>query len=238
MSDFDDVLERLLSDPSFRSALAANPDAALAGYRLDADERELLNAQVSSGAGGEHAVEARTTKSGLAGLLGPVTTALGVSAAGHSSPFAASGGSLGDAPGGQATFGGARADGPGGEAFGAAAGGSSMGSAPGHDQGGTGGSIGTAPAERAADYRTWVDADGDGSWDRHQAYERADGGVDIHIDLNRDGVADFIGHDYDRDGLVDDAEYDDNADGVMDRRMYDDNGDGWMDREKPIHPDR
>jgi hypothetical protein len=97
--------------------------------------------------------------------------------------------------------------------------------------------MGSAPPAEAADYRTWVDVDGDGSWDRNRAYERADGGVDIHVDLNRDGVTDFVGHDYNRDGLVDEAEFDDDHDGTMDRRMYDDSGDGWMDREQPIAPD-
>ena len=62
----------------------------------------------------------------------------------------------------------------------------------------------------------------------------ADGGVDIHVDTNRDGVVDFVGHDYDRDGLVDTADFDTDRDGVMDTRMYDDNGDGWMDREAPL----
>jgi hypothetical protein len=120
------------------------------------------------------------------------------------------------------------------EAFGPAAASSSMGAAP---EGAPGASMGSAPPEVAADYRTHVDVDGDGTWDRNRAYERADGGVDIHVDLNRDGVADFVGHDYNRDGLVDDAEFDDDLDGTMDRRMYDDTGDGWMDREKPIARD-
>ena len=35
MSDFDDVLERLLTEPAFAAALADDPDLALAGYRLD-----------------------------------------------------------------------------------------------------------------------------------------------------------------------------------------------------------
>src|SRR5437764_561356 len=48
MSDFDTVLERLVTDPGFARALAADPDAALAGYRLDADEVALLRSQVSA----------------------------------------------------------------------------------------------------------------------------------------------------------------------------------------------
>ena len=70
MGDFDTVLERLLVDGSFRAALAADPAAALAGYRLSADEIDLLRSQVSADAGGQHAVETRTSKSSLFGLLG------------------------------------------------------------------------------------------------------------------------------------------------------------------------
>jgi hypothetical protein len=97
----------------------------------------------------------------------------------------------------------------------------------------TPGSPGTPPTE-AVGYHTSVDVDGDGRWDATTAYERADGGVDIHADLNRDGVADFVGHDDNRDGLVDSADYDTDGDGVLDTRMYDDNGDGWMDRSAPL----
>jgi len=234
MSDFEDVLERLLSDPSFRSALARDPQAALAGYTLADDERELLNAQLVSGPGGDRLVETRTTKSGVVGLLGPVAAAFGVASGGSTG-----GQSMGAAPGTESfgprgsseSFGTSDGDGRPSEAFGTAGGpGSSMGSAP---EAPKGESLGGAPTE-AADYRTWVDVDGDGSWDQNRAYERADGGVDIHVDLNRDGVADFVGHDYDRDGLVDSAEFDDDSDGTMDRRMHDDTGDGWMDREEPI----
>ena len=48
MSDFDAALERLLTDPSFAAQLAADPDRALAGYRLDAGESEVLRSQVDS----------------------------------------------------------------------------------------------------------------------------------------------------------------------------------------------
>lgn len=82
MSDFDEVLERLLTDPGFKAALAADPDGALAGYRLAAEERELLHAQVVAGDGGDRRVEERLTKSGVLGLVGPVATALGIAAAG------------------------------------------------------------------------------------------------------------------------------------------------------------
>jgi len=40
MSDFDGPLERLLLDPEFKAALAANPDRILAGYHLDPEQRD------------------------------------------------------------------------------------------------------------------------------------------------------------------------------------------------------
>ena len=51
MSDFEAVLERLLGDPGFQSALASDPSRALSGYTLSDEERELLHTQVASGAG-------------------------------------------------------------------------------------------------------------------------------------------------------------------------------------------
>src|SRR6478672_3110214 len=99
MSDFDDVLERLVVDPSFQAALAANPDAALARYTLDAEERRLLGAQMVSGSGDDRTVEMRATKSGVMGLLGPVVSAFGVAAGTQSIGSApTSSGVLGDAP--------------------------------------------------------------------------------------------------------------------------------------------
>lgn len=53
MSDFDAVLERLLTDPAFAAALAADPAAALAGYRLDSDEVRLLHTQVGADPGAQ-----------------------------------------------------------------------------------------------------------------------------------------------------------------------------------------
>src|SRR5215470_19157744 len=69
MSDFDDVLERLLVDPAFKAVLAADPATALAGYRLSPDELELLGTQLSTGDGEDRAVELRATKSSMFGLL-------------------------------------------------------------------------------------------------------------------------------------------------------------------------
>jgi hypothetical protein len=238
MSDFDKVMERLVTDKAFQAALAANPTSALAGYTLDKEERELLATQLVTGAGGERQVESRLTKSGVVGLVGPVAASLGIAAAGQAVGSAQSSQAVGSAPGGQAI-----GSSPGGEFVGAAPVRESVGHADvGSDSQAIGqagpsevvgkswsSSIGGAPVE-ADGYRTYVDVKGDSAWDAYKAYERADGGVDIHADRNSDGVVDFVGHDYDRDGLIDDAEYDNDFDATIDLRMYDDNGDGWMDR--------
>src|SRR6266545_3326047 len=78
MSDFDAVLERLVADPGFRAALAADPARALAGYRLSADEVELLHAQLDTGTGGNRHVEQRTSKASLFGLLSPLAGGAGL----------------------------------------------------------------------------------------------------------------------------------------------------------------
>jgi hypothetical protein len=255
MSDFDDVLERLLNDPGFKAALAADPQRALFGYRLDPEERELLGVQFVAGEGGERTVEIRTNKSGVVGLVGPVAAALGVAVSGASN--ATAGASVGGAtPTGSQAFGAA----PGTSSFGHVAqqgvetfgfhdpsteGTESLGSVGGETSGagsgtqsfgaasGDGVSFGNAPAE-ATEYRTRVDVDGDGSWDPHTVYERPDGGVDIVADIDNDGRVDFVGHDDDRDGLVDSADFDSDGDGVLDTRMHDDTGDGWMDRQEHL----
>ncbi len=41
-SDFDRVLVLLATDPTFEERVLANPDAALAGFDLDEDERTVL----------------------------------------------------------------------------------------------------------------------------------------------------------------------------------------------------
>jgi hypothetical protein len=226
MSDFDKVLERLVGDPTFQVALAADPASALAGYKLDAGERELLATQLETGPGGDRLVETRTNKSGVAGLLGPVVASFGVAAGSQTIGSAPGGGAFGSAPTAREAVGPAAR---GTETVGEAGPVESVGTAAGQ---GTS-SLGSAPTE-PVDYSTRVDVNGDGLWDDHRAYERADGGVDIHADVDGDGVVNFIGHDYDRDGLIDMAEFDDNLDGVMDTRMYDDTGDGWMDRREAI----
>jgi hypothetical protein len=95
---------------------------------------------------------------------------------------------------------------------------------------------GAPPPEPPEGYRTRVDVDGDGRWDRHSLRGTRGGGVDIMVDANSDGRVDFIGHDRDADGLVDSAEYDKNHDGFFERRSYDDNGDGWLDRHETRRP--
>jgi hypothetical protein len=79
MSDFDDVLERLLNEPAFAAALAEDPDLALAGYRLDAGEAALLRSQVVGDTAADVAkVETRTSKSSTFGLLAPFAALGGV----------------------------------------------------------------------------------------------------------------------------------------------------------------
>ncbi len=213
MSDFDEVLERLVADPEFQTALRRDPKSALAGYHLAPDERRLLEAQLDLGPGEDRMVEMRVSKSGVMGMVGPVISALGMASS--------SGGMLPRDEGGTGVA----------QTFGSV-----------EDTKGTLGAVessGPNAGQVAADYHTRVDADGDGRWDTYQAFERGDGGVDIQVDRNQDGIVDFVGHDYDRDGLVDDADYDKDFDGVLDTRMYDDDGDGWMDRSQKIpRPDQ
>jgi hypothetical protein len=241
MSDFDAVLERLVTDPPFAAALAADPASALAGYRLDAGETALLCSQAGVDCGGRSAVEQRTTKSSTFGLLGSVLSLVdsslpGLMPGGDVTPAATSG--LGSAPGGwgasvpmgQIPVGEART-GLGGPS--ATAG---LGDAPGARSGlGDRGTVygSTAREQEIAapkGYHNRVDADGDGTWDRATYRGRADGGVDILVDLDGDGRTDFIGHDVDADRTVDSADYDSDGDGFFEKRMYDDNGDGLLDR--------
>jgi len=79
-------------------------------------------------------------------------------------------------------------------------------------------------------YDNRVDADGDGTDDDATYLGRADGGVDILVDVNGDGEVDFVGADVDLDNRVDFADYDKDSDGVFEKRMFDDNGDGFLDR--------
>jgi hypothetical protein len=335
VSDFDTVLERLVSDPSFAAALAADPGRALAGYRLSADEVALLHSQVGGDTGGQTAVETRATQSSVFGLLSPLAglggglaeavgfgqpagTGIGQAAgtgfgqmpapaegfgrtadAGVVGPIAGAGSGPAGAGIGHAVgagwgagttgfgepyaegFGAGAGAGPSGlgpdsaglgaGSAGSAAGSAGLGSAEAGSAGlGAGGVSGmgsraaggglaglgedigrdlSQPPEGSSargvahvpppeGYHTRVDVDGDGTWDRHTLHGRADGGVDIHVDLNRDGRVDFIGHDDNADGLVDSAAYDKDHDGFFEKRMYDDDGDGWLDRSQTYQPPR
>jgi len=278
MSDFDAVLELLLTDPSFQARLAADPAGALSGFDLDAEESDLLRQQVSADPGAQSAVvEDRVTKSSTFGLfdsfsIGGVADAVGSGMArqGFGSAPADGLGGAGSAPadspaslGEWLEFGsaaGAAADYPANEGFGSApdawgAGGgdlaaqSGFGSAPDLDglpaESGFGDAprsglgepgnaqIGQGEAEHLAPpkgYHNRVDADGDGSMDKATYRGREDGGVEIRVDFDRDGQADFVGVDEDLDNRVDFADYDKDHDGVFEKRMFDDDGDGFLDR--------
>ena len=260
MSDFDTVLERLLNEPPFAAALAGDPDVALAGYRLDADEVALLRSQVAGDSAADAAkVETRTNKSSTFGLLAPfaalggVVDSFGHSLAdpGHTSGFGAApdhASGFGSAPGNAWGAGGgapaahsALGDAPiAHDGLGAASAHQGLGEAPAHE------GLGEAPHQALGEpahshaeaaelappkgYHPRIDADGDGHWDKAVFVGREAGGVEIRVDVNHDGKADFIGEDVDGDHKVDYADYDTNHDGVIDKRMYDDNNDGWLDR--------
>jgi hypothetical protein len=342
MSDFDEVLERLLGDPAFKARLAADPQGALDGYRLTPDELDILQSQVGE-AGGQTHVEQRTSKASMFGVFSAIGSGLDDVLHGHGHGFAGHGASSGgaeagrglhdaveqyggrhaapeptgagthgglfgghvddvsqggrhagleevhtesshteyheshqesgtvyrsstysggglpqDAPSGAQSVGGAL---PGGGAQGVASGlagyagpgasggagiGGGLGDLAQHagqhagQGGGLGGGLeglaqhvghGQVPGQAPTDgYHTRVDWDGDGRWDQHTYVNRADGGVDIVVDTDGDGRAEFIGHDTDRDGLINSSEIDTNHDGVMDARYEDVNGDGWLDR--------
>jgi hypothetical protein len=247
MSDFDTVLERLLVDPSFQARLADDPNAALAGYALTDDERELLRAQVTGDTGGNQQVEQRTSKASLFGLLSPMAGVGGLGDAAAHAANSPSGHGLGQAPGVQGLSGGHQ------HGISAHDLHQSLDQAPkgggglpaddergallgrnlqdfGHDPAGRGG-LGPAPID---DYRTRVDVEGDGKWDAHTYAARQDGGVDIVVDANRDGNAEFVGVDHDRDGLIDESFVDYNSDGQIDAHYVDVNKDGWLDKKVPI----
>jgi hypothetical protein len=250
VSDFDAALERLVSEPAFREALAADPQRALAGYRLSPDELEVLTSQLDTGSGGQRHVEQRTSKASLFGLLSPMSGMGGFLADESGASFGA-----GDAHSG-ASFG---ADAHSGASFGADA---HSGASFGPD-GNSGASFGGDEYQprhssglgetvaRAGDYmsdggvdepvlddtgqayQTRVDANGDGRWDQFTTIDRGSRGVDLAVDRNHDGRVDWVGHDLDRDGLIDEASVDHNYDGTLETRWVDQNGDGWMDTRQP-----
>ncbi|MFY1695584.1 MULTISPECIES: Os1348 family NHLP clan protein [unclassified Solwaraspora] len=231
MSDFDTVLERLLTDAGFAARLAADPVGALAGYQLTADERELLATQAGDAApGATAAVETRANQSSAFGLFSPLTGMLD---------------GFGDIGSAVSGFGGAQ---PPASGFGAADPAvSGLGPAPAVPSAEFGAApvepagFGSAPVEPVEPavpegYRTRVDVDGDGEWDQHLVRGRADGGVDILVDHDGDGRVDFVGRDDDADGLVESAAYDVDGDGHFETVAYDDDGDGWLDRSVTQQP--
>src|SRR6266508_2392022 len=251
MSDFDAVLERLVADPGFRAALAADPAEALAGYRLSADEVELLHAQLDTGTGGNRHVEQRTSKASLFGLLSPLAGGAGLGTptdggtgggsgfGGDSQGFDA--GAIGQriseraGDSGQSGFGGAGQAGLGDVAGNIGAPMGRVGAEGGllgrnlPEPGDAAGGFAAAPPPPPPGYHPHIDVNGDGHWDKYTVVGRTDGGVDIVADMNHDGRAGFIGHHYDRDGLVDQADYDKDRDGTFETHMTDVNGDGWLD---------
>ncbi|MEN3308682.1 MAG: hypothetical protein V7603_4884 [Micromonosporaceae bacterium] len=257
MGDFDAVLERLLVDQPFRAALAADPDRALAGYALSADEADLLRSQVSAERGGERTVETRNTKSSLFGMLGSLT---GLAEGAGGTPgmmppqppdggaqgvgqFGRTLGEFGAAPG-HGSLGAAHGHGSLAEmagqtghtsqaaGFGAAGGSQTLGPAGDSTFGAAAGGHGSlAPSgdHTPVGYHPHIDADGDHHWDHYTAVQHSDGSVDIYEDRNHDGRVDFIGHDRNHDGLVESADYDKNFNGTLETHMRDVNGDGWLD---------
>jgi len=233
MSDFDAALERLLTDPSFAAQLGADPDRALSGYRLSFGESELLRSQVAGDSAADVArVELRTTKSSTYGLFSSLGDWAEFGSASGDEPAAQGFGSAPDAWGAGGGAADARTglgDAPDLDGLPAVSG---MGDAP-RSGLGEAGPHGMAQKQDIAPpkgYHNRVDADGDGRLDKSTYRGREDGGVDILVDLNRDGRTDFVGHDVDLDNRVDSAEYDKDHDGVYEKKMYDDNGDGWLDR--------
>lgn len=240
MSDFDDALERLVTDPGFARALAADPEGALAGYRLTGEERAILATQLSDQDGEQHAVEVRTNKSSFAGLLGG---GLMTGGSPETDVGSAPDRGFGSAPESQRGFGAASpvqrgfgAAPPVERGFGAAAeppSSQQVGFGPAGPAEPYGDPAPDGPVPRLPDgYQTRVDVDGDGTWDEHRLRASRDGGVQIEADLDRDGRIDFVGHDTDADGLVEWSAYDTDGDGTLETRRYDDDGDGWMDRTK------
>lgn len=249
MSDFDDVLERLLSEPQFRAALASDPATALAGYQLSADERDLLGSQYGDDEGGLGGVEDRTSKASLVGLLGPLVNLIGEAPGAHAGAhfFHAAG-----SPDARQGFTDLPAD------QGLSDSGADQGL---HDLGTPDqGLHDMSPADQGltpvvgsghdhmqfaaqppvgdhtpVGYHPHIDADGDGHWDHYTAVQHADGSVDIMVDRNHDGIVDFVGHDRNHDGLVESADYDEDFNGTFETHERDLNGDGWLDT-KTVDP--
>lgn len=261
MTDFDEVLERLVVDPAFASALASDPGLALASYSLSDDELALLHTQVGGEPATEHAVETRANQSSTFGLLGALGGLLadgpmgGTSGLGHAATtgFGHASGTSGMGPGGYdgASFGPyAQAEGTHGgmgglSGFGdeigqglqhaAPAGTDAMGPAPSAADGVTG--LGPAPADHAglgpAAPETPSSVVPDGYHTRVDV--DGDGHWDKHMLLGRDDGGVDILVDKDRDGRVDFVGHDTDGDGLVNSADYDKDGDGFF--EKTMYDD-
>ncbi|GIF64467.1 hypothetical protein Ais01nite_25020 [Asanoa ishikariensis] len=263
MSDFDEVLERLVVDPAFASALASDPGLALASYSLSDDEIALLHTQVGGDSTTEHAVETRANQSSTFGLLGSLgglfadggpisgTSGLGHAAtSGLGSPAGQSG--LGPAGYDGASFGPyAQAEGTHGgmgglSGFGdeisqglaetAPAGTDAMGSAP----DAASGTAGLGPAVTGGHAGLGPAAPETPSSVIPDGYHTrvdvdGDGDWDKHVLLGRgDGGVDIM-VDNDRDGRVDFVGHDTDGDGLVNSADYDKDGDGVF--EKTMYDD-
>jgi hypothetical protein len=86
MPGIEDVLERLVTDPAFRTLLRTDPGSALTGYTLTAEDLSLLAKRVSTADGATSVVEQRTARAGFFGLYAQVDDGAGVTFRGPSSP--------------------------------------------------------------------------------------------------------------------------------------------------------
>jgi hypothetical protein len=254
VSDFDTALERLISDPAFRDALAADPARALAGYQLSPDELDILTSQVDTGTGGgQRQVEQRTSKASLFGLLAPMGGIAGFGAGLADSPHG-SGASFGtqspatDGPasGGAATEGasfgseqsrasfGAEHSEVSGASFGSEQAGASFGAAPDGGEGygrGFGAALGNAGdyvRDGGVDEPAGPVYDGTGQVYQTRVDANGDGRWDQFSTIDRGGQGVDLAVDRDHDGRVDWVGHDLDRDGLIDEASVDHDNDGTL----------
>ena len=85
MAGIEDALERLRTDPAFRTQLGTDPRSALAGYELTADDVSELARRVEPNNHDKSVAEQRTAKAGFFGLFAQITKDAGVIIRGPSS---------------------------------------------------------------------------------------------------------------------------------------------------------